>query len=576
MRMNYTGQTIDNRYQVLWLLDEGGMGAVYLGEHIRMGKKVAIKFLHSNFAKDDVVVKRFFREAEVAAKLQHPNIIDVMDMGLSSEGEPYLVMEYLEGESLRALLNRTGPLGLPTTLGIIEPVLHALETAHRQGIIHRDLKPDNIFLSQPASGDTVVKLIDFGISKMMDPDGQSQLTQTGSSLGTPMYMSPEQISADENLDHRTDIYAVGVILYKMLTNELPFAAENQHQLLMKIITNDPLPPKEAYPDFPDKMAPIVARLLQKGPHQRYQSAGELLGDLKKLAEYTDRKNELSLYTATISLKNGPALGNIGETRESPGQTVGGTVPEPHRAGGSPSTGDSGAGERTSNSRGGSGNLSRDSMGDSGERSGGFRDESTQDRWSNTVGPRPRLKWAVGAAVGVALIVPLIIFVLMSGPEHAPRPSVPPPPAETPTPPVSASRTSNAVKIHVTQAPPGATILWGRAPIPENPFYVDPSKKMVELKVTAPGHESFVQWVVPDQDQSIEAALAVAKPTSDEAVEVPPAKHAKAVRPAKGTKPRASRDDAKDKPAVDKPVKSASGERIVEVGGGAKLTESFED
>lgn len=210
MAMDYSGRTLENRYSVTKLLGKGGMGSVYLGHHVKIGKRVAVKFLHAQFTSSPELVKRFYREAQAASMVQHSNIIKVMDVGVSDSGEPFLVMEYLEGESLAEMLKRKGILDIGAACGVLEPALLALSAAHDSGIIHRDLKPENIFMVHEESGFSGVKLIDFGISKFTGPGDQSQLTQTGTLLGTPAYMAPEQVRGDKDIDRRADIYSMGV------------------------------------------------------------------------------------------------------------------------------------------------------------------------------------------------------------------------------------------------------------------------------------------------------------------------------------------------------------------------------
>ena len=200
-----TGALLDGRYRIVRLLGEGGMGSVYLASHVGLGRDVAIKFLHAELVSRDEVVGRFYREAQAAAAIRHKNIIEVFDVGVSPQGEPFLVMEYLEGESLAGLLKRAGPLNLGAACAVMEPVLQALHAAHRKGIIHRDLKPDNIFLAYQQGEPPVVKIIDFGISKFAQGEFDKWRTKTGSVMGTPAYMSPEQARGSAGLDHRTDI-----------------------------------------------------------------------------------------------------------------------------------------------------------------------------------------------------------------------------------------------------------------------------------------------------------------------------------------------------------------------------------
>lgn len=296
----YVNQVIDGRYRILKPLGEGGMGVVYLGENLQLGRKVAVKLLHSEWLDDDTTVKRFFREAKVAAALRHANIINVLDVGESQTSEPYIVLEYLEGETLSELLKRAGPLDLATTLNIIEPVLGALHVTHKKGIVHRDLKPDNIFLSCPGKDNVVVKLIDFGISKNLETNDSNLLTLQGTMLGTPMYMPPEQIHNDSKLDHRADLYAIGVILYKMLTNTFPFHAENHTELIASIINDSPLPPSDAYPAFPTEAEPIISKLLQKNPKKRFKRAKSVLAAFKLLRKHAQRRHSATISAERIS------------------------------------------------------------------------------------------------------------------------------------------------------------------------------------------------------------------------------------------------------------------------------------
>jgi len=206
-------------------------------------KRVAVKFLHLELAGQDEVVKRFDQEARVAASIRHKNIIEVYDVGLSTGGDPFLVMEYLEGESLRSLMERTGPMDLGAACAVMEPALLALAAANRQGIIHRDLKPDNIFLTEK-NGVSRAKIVDFGISKGARGDGTDmRLTRTGQIIGTPLYMAPEQTRGTD-VDRRADLYAMGVILYELTTGRLPFEATSIYDLIVKHATEAPPPARE--------------------------------------------------------------------------------------------------------------------------------------------------------------------------------------------------------------------------------------------------------------------------------------------------------------------------------------------
>ncbi len=297
---NYIGLVLDDKYRLTNLLGQGGMGAVYCGEHLVLKKKVAIKFLQQGFGMEEQLVKRFYREAQAAAAIGHEGIIDVMDVGVAPSNEPYLVMEYLEGESLGQLLSRSTPLSVPAACAVMVPALQALHAAHSKGIVHRDLKPENIFLCYANGKPPRIKLIDFGISKIMAAPENEKLTQTGSIIGTPAYMSPEQARGNSNLDHRTDIFSMGVIFYQMVTGKLPFPGESSTDILVKIITGDPVPPTEVIGDFSANTESIIMTALAKRPVDRYADALRFLSVLEQLPDYADGELALSSVCARVA------------------------------------------------------------------------------------------------------------------------------------------------------------------------------------------------------------------------------------------------------------------------------------
>ncbi|MDY0004550.1 MAG: serine/threonine-protein kinase, partial [Polyangia bacterium] len=213
--------TLGGAYTVRSRIGTGGMGSVYLAEHVRLPKSFAVKVLNDSVDPGSELYHRFRREAEVCSRLKHEHIVEVVDFNITESGRPYIVMELLEGEDLATRLERQGPFSLEQTARILGQVASALGEAHEQGVVHRDMKPQNIFLCRRRHQDDYVKLVDFGISKIQGAG--SVLTQTNSLMGTPFYMSPEQTGAgDGKVDHRTDIYALGVIAYQMLTGDVPF------------------------------------------------------------------------------------------------------------------------------------------------------------------------------------------------------------------------------------------------------------------------------------------------------------------------------------------------------------------
>lgn len=273
------GTVIADRYRVVRLLGEGGMGAVYEGEHIAVGRRVAIKVLHANIAKRPGVIERFEREARAAAAIGHENIIDVFDFGMH-EGSPFMVMEYLKGESLAAQIEREKKLSIERACYVMGQVLSALAAAHGAGIVHRDLKPDNVFLITKNGRADFVKVIDWGISKIGSGEGRS-LTKTGMLMGTPYYMAPEQALARRDLDGRVDIYSAGVMLYEMLTGELPFTAESEVEIIMMICNrpSEPKSPRAINPAIPEELDAIVRRAMAFDRDARYVDAREMAAAL---------------------------------------------------------------------------------------------------------------------------------------------------------------------------------------------------------------------------------------------------------------------------------------------------------
>jgi serine/threonine-protein kinase len=287
------------------------MGSVHLAEHVGLHTQVAVKFLHIELSGQEEAVRRFEQEARVAASIRHPNIIQVFDVGFSEGGDPFLVMEYLEGESLATLLKRAGPLDLAATCGVMEPALLALQAAHRKGIIHRDLKPENVFLVHQPDQPPTVKLIDFGLSKITTGVVDQLRTQTGSVMGTPAYMSPEQARGATNLDHRTDLYSLGTILFEMLTGGSPYSGANFNEFFANLLTEEPRGPRDVYPAFPVEAEPMVRKAIRKHPDERFQSATEMLEALANLPQFEDRTKRLIQIGAGMS-KSSFAGGDLGQ------------------------------------------------------------------------------------------------------------------------------------------------------------------------------------------------------------------------------------------------------------------------
>ncbi len=270
------GRIIGDKYRVLGLLGEGGMGAVYEAEHTTIGRPVAVKVLHPKNAQNKDAVSRMHHEARVVGTIGHPNICEIYDIGRLDDASPYLVMERLYGETVAERLLRGGALPYVELVDIMVQVLSALVVAHEKGIIHRDLKPDNIFLSQRAGMPPIAKLLDFGISKASNIDDSAvDITRTGMVMGTPYYMAPEQARGDRRLDHRVDLWAVGVILYEGLTGRRPFVARNYNALLVQILTSRHRPVAELVTGLPEALSATIDKLLAKMREDRIQTAMEV-------------------------------------------------------------------------------------------------------------------------------------------------------------------------------------------------------------------------------------------------------------------------------------------------------------
>lgn len=274
------GKTLSGKYRIDERLNEGGMGTVYRGTHVLMEKTVAIKVLRPSLAADEKIVARFSREARAASRISHPNALSVTDFGEDENGVVFLVMEFLSGKTLKQLIRDEGPLPLTRVVEIIRQVGDALKAAHQQGVVHRDLKSDNIMLIDTMAGD-YAKVLDFGIAKINEP-GEARdtgLTAPNLVIGTPQYMSPEQCSQESEIDARSDIYSLGVILYEMLVGHVPFSADSPTMVMMKHL-QEPVPSVlDERSDLPAPVARVIARAMAKLPANRYQTIAELSEDL---------------------------------------------------------------------------------------------------------------------------------------------------------------------------------------------------------------------------------------------------------------------------------------------------------
>ena len=274
------GQVLADRYHVVRKLGEGGMGQVYLAEHVKMGRKSAIKVMSPSMVHDPDAVARFNREAANASRISHPNVCAVYDFGETPEGVIYLAMEFIEGEPLTELLAREGELPVARAGAIFLQVADALQAAHDLGIVHRDLKPDNVMLSRGRDGMDIVKVVDFGIAKAVGGRDTQKVTKTGLVVGTPEFMSPEQLAGDP-VDGRSDLYALALVFFKMLTGELPFAGTTAQDTMVQRLTDEPATLAEVRPElrFPPGLQATLDTALARNPADRYQSTTKFANDV---------------------------------------------------------------------------------------------------------------------------------------------------------------------------------------------------------------------------------------------------------------------------------------------------------
>ena len=279
------GTVVAERYHILKKLGEGGMGQVYLAEHVKMGRKAALKVMNPGMNEDPDAIARFNREAANASRLNHPNVCAIYDFGETPEGLIYLAMEYIEGESLTSVIEKNGTLAAPRTASIIYQAAEALAMAHDYGIVHRDLKPDNIMIARNRDGSDLVKVVDFGIAKASSSDAQ-KVTTAGVVVGTPEYMSPEQLAAD-TLDGRSDIYSLGLVAFNCLTGKLPFPSNSAQEAMIMRLTDFPKTLAEIKPDveWPVELQQVMDLALARDADDRFQKAADFGRAMAKAVEH---------------------------------------------------------------------------------------------------------------------------------------------------------------------------------------------------------------------------------------------------------------------------------------------------
>ncbi len=502
--MPKVGQTLGGTYRLVRQLGKGGWGAVYEAEHRTIGKLVAIKVLRPELTENEDAVRRFVQEARAAAAIRHRSIIDIHDIRSEDDGPIYLVMELLEGASLGDELDRQGQLDINLAAYVACQVLSALDATHRKGIVHRDLKPDNIFLVRTGLALPEVKLLDFGVSKMLYPeDGAESLTQTGALVGTPHYMAPEQAAGRTDLDHRVDVYAVGVILYQCLTGALPFKGPNPMALVQEILNAPVVPPGRRREDIPPELDRIVERAMSRERERRYREASQMLAALLPFLD--------ELAASRVPLPED--LGRWSETGEQD-HPAGGLdedtlLPEPL---GEAITLEPGVEGREQ----GTGNRERvEELGDgdgSGNGSGGQGDGGREQ-------PRP---WTLGRGLplfgaGVVLLAGIVSLGVwlwphdetVTDPDAALVRSLPPdqpsievlPEAGAEASPEAGADQEDIVTISLAEVPEGARISLDGAPVEGTELRLPRSGALREVRVELAEHRPWRQMITPDRDRT---------------------------------------------------------------------------
>ncbi len=313
------GELLADKYRIVRFIGEGGMGTVYEAYHAVVGRRFAVKFLHSELARVDEILERFKREAQAAGALESENIASIVDFGHAQDGIPYIVMEFLVGEDLARFLAREGPLPVVRAVNIIIQACRGLAAAHASGIIHRDLKPENLFICRRGDGSDLVKILDFGIAKLSQASIEGPLasvTRTGSTMGTPFYMSPEQARGAKEVDHRVDVYGLGVILFEALSGQRPHPGDSYNAILYHILTQPPTPIATLRSGLPEDLMDVLHRSLSPDPGDRPATVMDLASALARHAgrQVTPIRSQFDLR---VTRSSGPDP-NPGLERTQPG------------------------------------------------------------------------------------------------------------------------------------------------------------------------------------------------------------------------------------------------------------------
>jgi eukaryotic-like serine/threonine-protein kinase len=476
------GQEV-GEYQIESKLGQGAFGTVYKANHPLIGKVVAIKVLATKLSVDPEMVSRFIAEARAVNQIRHRNIIDIFSFGKLADGRQYYVMEYVDGEPLDALIDRVGNMSLADALPILRPIAKALDAAHAKGIAHRDLKAENVFLGTESDGSLNVKLLDFGIAKLMgSEEALKHKTRTGAPIGTPYYMSPEQCRG-KDVDHRTDIYAFGVLVFKMLTGAYPFDADDYMSILMQQLNAEPPAPSTHLPDLPPTIDDVVLWLLAKDPAERPPDLRTAVKALEHAA--TEAGIDIGRIPSDWDTQSTPS-GKPYQTQPPPRRTSLAATPMPA------TTTPPGAAPAT------------------------------------TISPAAAAKRSkaplVGAIAGV-LVVAAALVLFFAGKKdelappntgrpitESPAPAIAPSPSPTPAPPAPppapVPEEPKTVIVTVAGVPDGTEVLIGSTVVgaAPGPVQLDRGASAVVLTFRADGYLPASKSVVPDADKPLDVTL----------------------------------------------------------------------
>jgi serine/threonine-protein kinase len=311
------GEVLAEKYQITRFIGEGGMGTVYEAQHAIVGRRFAVKYLRAELAGEEETLERFRREARAAGALENENIVSVVDFGVAGDGIPYMVMEYLVGEDLASLLGREGPMPIARAVNLVIQVCRGLDAAHAAGIIHRDLKPENLFVGRRGDGTDLVKILDFGIAKLSEAGmlgPMTPVTRSGATMGTPFYMPPEQARGAKTIDHRADIYSLGVILFEALSGERPHPGQSYNEILYHILTQPPVPLDSLRAGLHPDLVGTVHQAIAFDPQDRPPSAAQLARALAPHAgrQITPLRSQFDLQVTRQSAGPSTAEPAVGE------------------------------------------------------------------------------------------------------------------------------------------------------------------------------------------------------------------------------------------------------------------------